>query len=106
MAASGAKRTFACRSIDVREGEPAVTICASADVFALVVDSSVEVRLVDQPIAFVLATRGADDAAVLVPGDLAGDGACGPDGVLWRPILSHYPHRSGSLHQLQGEQRS
>src|SRR5258708_21439214 len=53
----------------------------SADIFALVVDGGVEMRLVDQPIAFLLAARGADDAAALDLGDLAGDGARGPGGA-------------------------
>jgi hypothetical protein len=62
----------------------------SAEVFALVVDGCVEVRLVDQPSAFILAARGADDAAALDLGDLAGDGAPWPRR---RPIprRSHQP---------------
>src|ERR1700733_13248774 len=47
----------------------------STDVFALVVDGGVEVRPVDQPIAFVLATRGANHAAAFDLSDLACDRA-------------------------------
>ena len=53
----------------------------SAEVFALVVDGGVEVRLVDQPSAFSRAARGADNLAALDLGDLAGDGARGPGGA-------------------------
>src|SRR5712691_6999138 len=49
----------------------------SAEVLALVVDGGVEMRLVDQPSAFSRPARGADDAAPLDLGDLAGDRARG-----------------------------
>src|ERR1700723_2986857 len=53
----------------------------SADVFALVVDGGVEMRLVDQPGALFFAARCADDAAASELSDLAGDRARGARGT-------------------------
>jgi len=63
---------------------------SGADVFALVVDSGVEMRLLDEPIAFLLAARRADDAAALDLGDLTGDRTGGAGGARYHNGLAGF----------------